>query len=588
MKLEPIAGAGAPYGRAVVSAFLAAGMLLAGVPESRSAAATVQEPSGRFRVLVVPLESEALDDDFGEKVAEQIRKQLEDFPTHAPVGEKEYERALKRYEIKKEDLNQIKARQLANLMGAQVVFWGAVSRSGNAYDIQASFIDVKTGDEVSVPTVSVQNDKDESAGRVTQAAMDAFEQQVKFVRARQFCADYVGSQQPDNALRNCNEALGINPNSVPALFNKAMAFRQKFEADSTSAEQWADSAVKYFEMVLEQQPGHRDAMNNAAYVYTRVGRADRAGELYQQYLELDPGNVPVRLKVAYDLAQADLMEEAIEIIQDGIQYDSSNVDLLQALGDYSLRYSSVDSSYVPIALDAYEQVLEIKGEETDLSLVENALAAYTRSGQIREAIGFAQRALQAHPESARLWSLYADALAKAERFSDAVTAMDSVLALDESYSNGYLRRGRFKLEAGNEQAALADFRKAIDSGTSNPEDVFRFFWAEAHSTRDNGQLAQAVNYFEKAAEFAQSNDQKREVEFWWGYTYYQMAEKIAEVEEANLSQLQRAQSLFQSAQAHFQSAGDVRKEVSQFRDATQKWLLNIEARIKRASRASGS
>lgn len=589
MKLDAITGSGTAVWRTAVTAMVLYAFTLSGAPESRAATTAVQEPSARFRVLVVPLESSQLDDGFGKKVAERIRKRLADFPTHAPVGDKEFERALKRYELKREDLNAIKARQLANQMGAQVVFWGSVIRAGPAYDVDASFIDVKTGDEVAVPAMSVRDDKNESADQVTQAAIDAFEKQVKFVRARQFCGDYVGSQQPENALRNCNEALEINPNSVPALFNKAMAFRQFFESDTAASEQWADSAVGYFERVLEQQPGHREAMNNAAYVYTRVGEAERASELYQQYLELDPGNIPVRIKVAYDLAQADLMQEAIEVLQAGLQYDSSNVDLLQTLGDYALRTSSEDSSLVTVALNAYEQVLEIKGEETDLSVVENALAAYTRSGRSGEAIDFAEKALAVHPESPRLWSLYADALAKADRYSDAVSAMDSVIALDQAYSNGYLRRGRFKLEAGDEPAALNDFRQAIESGTSSPGDVFNFFWGQAHAARENGNLNRAVNHFAHSSEFAQADEQAREVEFWWGYTLFQMAERLAEQqEEASLSQLQQAQRYFQQAQEHFQKAGDVRKEAGQFRDATQKWLLNVEALIKRASRASGS
>ena len=313
-------------GRAGWEALTAVGLLLAlsvvAAHPARASVTSQQEPGGRFRVLVVPLDCTALDKKFGEKVSKEISKQLEEFSTHAPIPENEYKRALKRYEVKQEDVNAIKARQLANLMGAQVAFFGSCVPAGTRYQVDASFIDVSTGDEVGVPEVTVADKSDNSVMSVADASIVAFQEQVRFVRARQFCADYVGSQQPENALRNCNEALEINSSSVQTLMNKGLAFRQLYESETeeeiTGTNGWADSAVTYFERVLEVDPGRREALQNAAYIYSQKGEASKASELYKDYLELDPANVPVRLKVAYDLAQANLMAEAIEIIQAGL------------------------------------------------------------------------------------------------------------------------------------------------------------------------------------------------------------------------------------------------------------------------------
>jgi tetratricopeptide (TPR) repeat protein len=562
-------------------------VLSAPIAIDTQAAAVQQEPGGRFRVLVVPLECTELDKKFGTKVAKEVRDALEDFSTHAPIPENEYKRALKRYEIKEDELNAIKARQLANLMGAQVVYYGTCTASGASYSVEAGFIDVKTGDQVDLLALSINDKSDESVERIAVASVDAFQEQVRFVRARQFCADYVGSQQPENALRNCNEALEINSTSVPALFNKGLAFRQLFENGETGGTNgWADSAVYYFEAVLEQDPGRREALQNAAYIYSQVGSADKASELYKQYLELDPANVPVRIKVAYDLAQADLMVEAIDIIQEGLQYSEENVDLLQSLGDYSLRYSEEDTTYVDIALEAYEQVLEIKGEETDQGIIENALAAYTRANRSQEAIDFAERALESFSDSPRLWSLYADALGRSGRFSDASAAMDRVIELDSSYQNGYLKRGQFKLQGGQEEAAIADFNQAVQSGSSTTDDVYRLFYGAAHGARNERDLAEAAGYFEHAAQYAPA-DRKQDVEVWWGYTYDQLGEQLAKPEEASLAQLQRAQRHFQAAMAHFNRAGSVRNEIPQLKDASDRWLLNIDARIRQIQRNGG-
>ncbi|NIN72064.1 MAG: hypothetical protein GTO46_09135 [Gemmatimonadetes bacterium] len=553
------------------------------VPAARDAYA--QEPGGRYRVLVIPFESRALDRRFGDKVADEIRERLDDFPTHAPVEEKDYKRALDQYDLEDEELNAIRARQLANLMGAQVLYFATLEAVDGAFEVRGTFIDVRTGDEVPVPPVRVSDRSDESRDRVVDATIAAFEEQVRFVRAQQFCAEYVESHQLENALRNCDEALEINPNSVHVLFNKGMAYRVMFEQEETATDGWADSSIAYFEMVLERQPSHRAALQNAAFMYSQSGEADRASELYQRYLEYDAGNVPVRIKVAYDLANADLMPEAIAIIQAGLEIAERDVDLLQSLGDYALRYSSTDSTYVDIALEAYEQVLEIKGQETDLSIVENALAAYTQANRTAEAIEFAELALQSHSESARLWSLYADALGRAERFDDASTAMDRVVQIDPQYPAALLKRGRFKLQGGDRQAALADFNLAVESGASTSEEVFRLFWGEAHGARSSGNLTVAIGHFETASNFAPAN-QRRELEFWWGYSYYQLGERQATPEDASVRVLERARSNVQAAQGHFQRAGNVRREVPQLLDACERWLLNIDARIRRAQRGS--
>ncbi len=547
---------------------------------------SAQQPGGRHRVLVVPFESRALDRRFGEKVAKEIRERLQEFPTHAPVPEREYKRALKQYDLDAEELDAIKARQLASLMGSQVVYVATLEAQGDEFCVVGTFIGVSTGDEMAVPRTCVQDRSNESVDRVAAASIVAFEEQVRFERAQHFCAEYVESQQFESALRNCDEALAINPNSVHVLYNKGMAYRVMFEQDVGGTDGWADSSIAYFERVLERQPSHRMALQNAAFMYSQAGDADKASELYQRYLEYDAGNVPVRIKVAYDLANAGLMVEAIEIIQAGLEIAERDVDLLQSLGDYSLRHSATDSTYVDIALEAYEQVLEIKGEETELGIVENALAAYTQANRTAEAIQFAELALQSHSESARLWSLYADALGRAERYADASAAMDRVVEIDPAYPAALLKRGSFKLQGGDEQGGLADFNLAIESGAATRDQVFNVFWGNAISARNSGDLTGSLGQFELAAQFAPTA-RRQEVEFWWGYTYYQIGEGLAEPEDAAVSRLQRARSDIELAQQHLQQAGSVRPEVPQLLEACERWLLNIDARIRRAERGNG-
>ena len=189
-----------------------------------------------------------------------------------------------------------------------------------------------------------------------------------------------------------------------------------------------------------------------------------------------------------------------------------------------------------------------------------------------------------HSDSPRLWSLYADALGRDGRFADASAAMDRVIELDPSYANAYLKRGQFKLQGGQDQAAMADFNLAIQSGSSTAADVYRLFYSAAHVARNDHDYAEAVGYFERAAQFAPA-DQKQDLEFWWAYTYYQLGELLVKPEDANLNQLQRAQQNFQAALTHFNRAGSVRREIPQLKDASDRWLLNVDARIRQIQRS---
>ena len=130
---------------------------------------------------------------------------------------------------------------------------------------------------------------------------------------------------------------------------------------------------------------------------------------------------------------------------------------------------------------------------------------------------------------------------------------------------------------------MADFDQAIASGTSTQEDVYRLFYSQAHVERNDKSYGAAIGFFEDASRFAPA-DRKQDVEFWWGYTYYQLGEQLATPEDAGLNRLQRAENAFGSAKTHFQRAGSVRNEIPQLLEASDRWLLNVQARIKQLQR----
>jgi tetratricopeptide (TPR) repeat protein len=161
--------------------------------------------------------------------------------------------------------------------------------------------------------------------------------------------------------------------------------------------------------------------------------------------------------------------------------------------------------------------------------------------------------------------------------------MDQVILLDAVYPRAHLKRAMWKIERGEEAAALADLDQAIESGNVPRDDVFGLFWSQGLSLRGEGRLTEAAQYFERALRYAPA-DRRQDVEFWWGYALFQLGEQLAKPDEASLSELQRAQQSFQAAKGHFARAGSVRREVPQLAEATDQWLENVGARIRRLSR----
>ena len=120
----------------------AMGLLLIAPMVSQSHTAEGQAVGGRFRVLVPNLEPmEDARDNFGKDVAKELRKLINDLATHQPVDEKELKNALKQYDIDEDDLNCIRARQLANLINAEVVVCGSYAQEGGQEKVSKSWIE---------------------------------------------------------------------------------------------------------------------------------------------------------------------------------------------------------------------------------------------------------------------------------------------------------------------------------------------------------------------------------------------------------------------------------------------------------------
>lgn len=569
-----------------VLALALAGLVVAGpgVAHGQDGASTQ-----RSKVLVPPLPAAStVDEDFGKKLAEELRKRLSQFDVLTAVEKDEYKKALKKYDLKEETMTPIKWRQLASQIGAGLVFTGEATSGQGGYALKVNFVDVQSGDELSIPELTARGNKNQAARNGADQIAEALKEQVQFLRSRAFCADYMRAEQYADALRNCNQALEVNPENSRAHFLRGNIYREQGE--------W-EKAREDYRVVVEQQPSNTDALQSLAYVNAQLENMDRATELYREYLTFNPNDEDVRLSVAYNLANSGATGEAMQIVQDGLARDSSATALWEYLGTLALKKgtegqqaqtgasaSVTDTAAIQTAVESFSRVLEARGDSVQPQLLTNTVAAHRLIGDLQGALEFSDRALERFPDNAQLWSLRADALADMERYEQAVASVDSVLARDEDYRNAHQKRAMFNLRAGNQEAAVEDFRAAVERGADGDQVANRLFGVAYNDHFKQGRLSRAIDLFQVALEFAGSESVENQIQFFtsWGYFQRGMAVDESNTEEA-CQPARRALNLFQGAQQHLQQAGSYQQEKqAQIKKSLDGYIFREQQIIKKA------
>jgi len=584
---------------------LTAGTLLITMLLALPAPAQAQQ-SGRAKVLVVPIaEENGVKRNFGRKVAERVRDRLGDAATLTAIEESAVRDELRRLKLDQDDLGVVQWRQLAGRLDADLLLSGTVSRAsgGNAFNV--SFIDARTGDATPIPEFVVQDDGGRGEQEAADRIMGAVEDQVEYQRALLFCADYLGSEQYEDALRNCEEAAEFNPDG--------MSVRYLMGRVHMGMDNW-EVAKENLDVVVANNPAHVDALNSLAYTETQLGNAERAMELYREYLGFNPDDASVRMQIAFDLVQAGEYDGAISLLEEGIARDSTNADVWEFLGNVQLNKgttadvemggtgtgvgggegtsggdgtarqaadgSVANEGAIRAAVRAYEKVLELRGDETNPQILKNVVAAYLQLGDLDEATRFAGRAEEQLPEDASLRSLRADVRARAGDYRGAISAMDEALRLDPNLPRGLTKRGFFKLTAGDEDAAMRDLRAAVEGG-EDPDMVAQTLLSRGYNDYyQSGQYEQAVRMFEAALEFAPPGTTEEQLYFFKAASHFQIGVQIDEANQQAeaCAPARRALNQFRQVLPNLNQAGSQQPQIqAQIRESTDVYLYREEA-----------
>ena len=573
--------------------------------------APVQAQTSEIQVLVAPLVvAGGIDRRFGERVADEVRKALEDFGGLVPIDEGDVNDVLKQFDLKQEEMTPIEWRQLAGRMNAQMVMIGTAQPTGGGVVVDVAFLDPRTGDELPVEPFTVPDDgkHKEAAQQITRD----LEEGVEYQRSIAFCSEYLSSKQLDDAMRNCDRALVINPASTRGRYLRG---RIKMESGL-----W-DEAVQDLEEVVSENPSNTEALQSLAYANAQLGNKARSLELYRDYLNFNPDDAAVRLNIAYELATAGGYAEAMTILQEGVERDGENAELWEYLGSVALSKGTegngnggenevADPEAVRVAVTAFDRVLSLKGDQIDPSILSNVIVSHMLLGDYQGALDFSDRALsiienppatdgtdaavtvEASEEPsmtkeellASIYSRRADVYSRMERHNDAATAITRGLEYDAELNNGHMRRALFRLRGGNSDGAIADFRTAVSRG-ADADQIANSLFSQGYSEHfQQRQYGAALQVFQTALEFAQATDVSHQIHFFSAYSHYQQGTAIDGGNQSeNCGPARNALSVFRNVTPHLNQSGSYQaNSQAQIRDAVDVQLYRQEQIIRKA------
>lgn len=561
------------------------------VPASTSTA-EAQETSGRFRVLIPDLFAlEGANRNYGEDLAKELREAINQLQTHAPVERDEIRDNLRRFDLKMEELDCLRTRQLGAQMNVQVALCASYSEQGDQRVLQdVKFIDLGSSQEFAVEGFTThRNDREAAAQRI----VDAFGEYVLQLRHRRFCYEYAASSDWEGALRNCDDALALNPGDAGVMYQRAYIL---YETDRQ------EQALEQLEALLEVEPYHDEGLQLAGFIATSMGDAQRGRRYYGTYLELNPGAVVVRRNIAYEMFDAGDPEGAMLLIEEGIEGEPTP-ELLGDLGNYAFEAArqampegaqqagdeaqqitpEIRELYRK-AIDAYGRLYQIQADSMSVSQLRNVILGHMNLGELEEAESFAEQVLQTHSEEAALWSVYSTVLERQERVDEAVDALERVAEIDPDYSNLYVRQANLLMQAGRREEAVPIFRQAVERGQDSNA-VARMIFADAHTrgvTPKNYQYA--LDGIRAAKEFEAAAETRSMLDFWHGFVLLQLgiaAEEPQTVESARraLPMFRQARELFQAGEAYASREPSI--TLTQFLEAADIYIERQDAIIRR-------
>jgi serine/threonine protein kinase/tetratricopeptide (TPR) repeat protein len=263
----------------------------------------------------------------------------------------------------------------------------------------------------------------------------------------------------DLALQEYQRALQLDPRSADAQLGLAHSY--------DSAGRTADAEAA-FRKAIALRPDYWDGYNALGNFLDDHQRYDEAIKQFNRAIQLTPDNAPLYLNLAavyIDKGDAKFFPEAEELLRKSIALEPSYPAYT------NLGYLFIQEKKYAEAADAVEKALKLNDKDYltwgNLAIAYEGLKDKDRAGNARDReLALLERAAQTNPRDAVVQANLALLYAKKKLREEAISRIQSALALSPDDANVLESAGEAYEELGDRAQALQYIEKSVQKGYS--------------------------------------------------------------------------------------------------------------------------
>ncbi len=251
--------------------------------------------------------------------------------------------------------------------------------------------------------------------------------------------------QIDEAIRQLQEALRLQPHFAPACNNLANALLLKGQIDE---------AIGQYQEAIRLNPDHAEAYYNLGTALLLKGQTDEAIRQFQEVLRLKPDHAEAHYNLGNVLGSKGQTDEAIRQFQEAIRLKPDH-----PLAHYNLGNARLLKGQMDEAIRQYLEALRLNPNHAEGHY--NLGTALGSKGQTDEAITQYQEAIRLNPGNADAHYNLGLALASKGQTEEAIRRFEGTLKVKSNYPEAHNHLGLALVRKGQTDEAIRQFQEAL-------------------------------------------------------------------------------------------------------------------------------
>jgi tetratricopeptide (TPR) repeat protein len=288
-----------------------------------------------------------------------------------------------------------------------------------------------------------------------------------------------------NAVKNCNQALKLNPNCAEAYFSRGEAYSQLKDFNN---------ALQDFNKALQIKPDFDHALIHRSFVYKYLGEYDQALADLRKVKDLisgQEGKLTYAFNAGTIFALQGKYEKALRLFSQSLKLTKDNSDRLKTLWSIGKVYSSLGKH--DKALDNLNHALDLKPDDAELHMYrgieyealnqnEKALEDFEKAsaldpknlicqinrgifyriiGRYEQALGILRYAIELEPKREEGYFQLGYTYEMVKQYDRALDQYEKALSLDPKDAHTYVHVGMVQGRLKDETKAIQSFTQAI-------------------------------------------------------------------------------------------------------------------------------